>query len=265
MLENNPKLKPKTIKPIRANAGIREQYYKTLMKNIRNMREDTQSQVINFFKAKPPALIEPDQKKSYSKEMAALLIFLAIKWEKIFKELSGQVPKDITKSVMQYTDRSISQKLKMISVPHNFKFTAKQRDVFNALVEENVSLIKSIPQKYFDDVKGSVMRAFSFGHDETELAKDLYAKYKITQRRANIIARDQIAKANAAFVRVRQEEMGVKYAYWRYTWRSKTPRPDHVRADGRRYEIKKGCLISGDYIQPAQLTNCKCVSEWELP
>ena len=52
--------------------------------------------------------------------------------------------------------------------------------------------------------------------------------------------------------------MGVKYARWVYTYRSETPRESHVEADGRLFDISKGCLIDGEYILPGEKINCKC-------
>ena len=43
------------------------------------------------------------------------------------------------------------------------------------------------------------------------------------------------------------------------------PRPDHVAANGKRYKIAEGCLISGEHIQPGEDINCRCTSRPVLP
>lgn len=38
-----------------------------------------------------------------------------------------------------------------------------------------------------------------------------------------------------------------------------------VDADGRKFEIAKGCLIDGKRILPGEEINCRCVSKSVLP
>ena len=74
-------------------------------------------------------------------------------------------------------------------------------DVARALFEENVNLIKSIPQHYFTEVTGLVQRSASMGRDVEFLADELHKRYEITRRRAEFIARDQSNKATEAIKR----------------------------------------------------------------
>ena len=56
----------------------------------------------------------------------------------------------------------------------------------------------------------------------------------------------------------RAEELGITEAIWVHSSASKVPRKDHVKANGTRYKIAEGCLISGALLQPAELPNCHC-------
>ncbi|MFQ8888678.1 MAG: hypothetical protein ACLR7Z_10430 [Bilophila wadsworthia] len=49
-------------------------------------------------------------------------------------------------------------------------------DVARALFEENVNLIKSIPQHYFTEVTGLVQRSASMGRDVAFLTDELHKR-----------------------------------------------------------------------------------------
>ena len=76
-------------------------------------------------------------------------------------------------------------------------------DVARALFEENVNLIKSIPQHYFTEVTGLVQRSASMGRDVEFLTDELHKRYEITQRPAEFIARAQSNKVAEALKRDR--------------------------------------------------------------
>ena len=110
-----------------------------------------------------------------------------------------------------------------------------------------------------------MMRSYTQGRDLETMVKDLKALYPKASRRAVLIARDQSNKANSVVQRTRQMELGITEAIWMHSHAGKEPRPDHVAANGKRYKIAEGCLISGEYIQPGYEINCRCTSRPVLP
>jgi len=139
--------------------------------------------------------------------------------------------------------------------------------VMKASVEEQVKLISNIPQQYFTQVQGAVMRSVQTGRDLNQLSKDLQKRLKIEKKRAALIARDQNNKMTANFVRVRQQELGIKQAIWVHSLGGKVPRPSHKKNDGKPYDVEKGWYDpdEGEYIQPGMLINCRCVSRSIIP
>ena len=111
---------------------------------------------------------------------------------------------------------------------------------------------------------GVILNSKSYRDWET-MVKELKTLYPAASHRAELIARDQSNKANAVVNRTRQMELGITEAIWMHSHAGKTPRPDHVAADGKRYKIAEGCLISGKYIQPGEEINCRCASRPVLP
>ena len=71
------------------------------------------------------------------------------------------------------SDSAFRQALKEAGWSVEFKMTPAVRDAFNASLEENVGLIRSIPEKYLQQVEGTVMRSYSAGRDLATMVKEL--------------------------------------------------------------------------------------------
>jgi SPP1 gp7 family putative phage head morphogenesis protein len=93
------------------------------------------------------------------------------------------------------------------------------------------------------------------------MTTDLTESYGVTERRAAMIARDQTAKATNNLSRQRLMDYGVKKGKWMHTSAGKTYRDSHVQMDGELYDLEQGCYDDdyGDYVQPGELVNCRCV------
>lgn len=116
-------------------------------------------------------------------------------------------------------------------------------------ISKNTSLIKSVPSQYMAKVEQIVRNGVMAGTTSREIAKQVKEVAAVTDRRAMIIARDQIGKANAELTQYRQEDLGVKD----YTWRTaKDERvrgnpsgrypgavPSHYKREGKRYSWAK--------------------------
>jgi uncharacterized protein with gpF-like domain len=145
--------------------------------------------------------------------------------------------------------------------------TRGMQDAMNATIKENVALIKSIPQQYFLEVEGIVMRGFTKGRDLQLITEELQKRYGITSRRAANIARDQSNKLTATTEQARRVELGLFEAEWIHSGGGKEPRQSHVKAgkEKRRFDVCEGCLIDGEYILPGEKINCRCGSRVILP
>lgn len=143
-----------------------------------------------------------------------------------------------------------------------FKMTRAMNDVLQATVKENVSLIKSIPERYFAQVEGAVMRSVAAGRDLHSLSEALQKQHGVTKRRAHLISRDQNNKATADLARARYVELGIENARWLHSAGGKEPRPTHVRASRDRvvFNIREGWYDPHEkkHILPGQLINCRC-------
>lgn len=260
--------KPKTARAVHANRGIEARYRKALRAAIEEMAGSVEYWLTAQYRKSPPrmaALVEQAQDASPADAMHKAFRDLAARWIKRFDEFAPKLAELYSKSMFKASDSAFRQALKDAGWAVEFTMTPAMRDALNATIAENVGLIKSIPEKYLTEVEGIVMRSYSQGRDLATMVKELKARYPIADRRAELIARDQSNKANAVVNRARQMELGITEAIWMHSHAGKNPRPDHVAANGKRYKIAEGCLISGQYIQPGFAVNCRCTSRAILP
>lgn len=147
---------------------------------------------------------------------------------------------------------------------------------FREGVEENVNLIKTIPQKYFDKIGDAVEKRARGRMTRNALIKRIKEVGGITQRRAEMIADDQTAKVTEHMMLARCRNAGIKKVMWMHSSISMKPRDYHkMRWDGHTgkrngkpnglngyiFSIDNPPVIdkkTGERGFPAQLINCKC-------
>lgn len=212
----------------------------------------------------PPAMA---QDASLASMMRASMRKLARRWVRDFDELAAKLSTRFTDRTEKYTDAQMRSELKRVGFSVEFRQTDDMRDALTSVLAENVSLIKSIPQRYLTDVEGSVMRSVQAGRDLKGMQDDLLGKYDISKRRAAFIARDQNNKATAVLTKARRLSLGITQAEWVHSGGGIHPRESHVKAgkEKRRYDVAKGCEIDGDFIMPGELPNCRCTSRAIIP
>lgn len=253
------------LRPVHASAAIEAHYRARLLKLIDEMNESVTYWLRAAFRSNPPemnAALAMDELSSSA--LRAAMKKLVKRWLNRFEEASLKLADYFAKDVSQRSDRVLRKILKEGGFAVEFKMTKAQRDVLGASVNENVSLIKSIPQQYLTQVEGMVMRSVQRGRDLGPLAEELQKQFGVTRKRAALIARDQNNKVNAALNRARQVELGITEAIWVHTHGGKTPRPSHVKAgrDRQRYNIATGWWDPDEkkFILPGELINCRCIS-----
>ena len=108
-------------------------------------------------------------------------------------------------------------------------------DMLRAWEAQNLSLIRSIPERYVQDLKGTVIRAINEGQSATDLAATIKSTYDQPVKRADLIAQDQVGKLHSQLAQARQRAIGVKEYVWRGILDARE-RPEHRRREGKTYE-----------------------------
>jgi len=261
--------KPKTCRAVHANRGIEAAYRAALRKMIDEMSASAEYWLRAEYRKSPPrmaALVAEDAApNTASQRITYELAVMAKRWIERFNSHAPKLAQAYVTKMFTSSDVAFKAALKDAGWAVEFTMTPAVRDAFQASIAENVALIRSIPQQYFSQIEGVTMRAYSAGRDLESFVSDIKALYPAASHRAELIARDQSNKANAVVSRARQLELGITEAIWMHSRAGKTPRPDHVAADGKRYKIAEGCEISGRHIQPGTEINCRCTSRPILP
>jgi len=254
------------LKPIRANAGLRQRYQKQLLALI----DDMSASILYWLQAQyhesPPVAMDATP----SQEMLKRFNELRRRWIKRFDKAGPKIAKAYLKSQRQATDTAMRMALRDIGFTVKFQMTAPVADAFNASLSENIGLIKSIPEQYLTQVQGAFSRAYSQGKGLDVMVGDLMRIGGVTRRRAANIALDQSNKANAVIERARRLEMGIEEAEWRHSGAGKHPRVEHQKATGRVYKVRDGCPIKNEkgqleFINPGEKPFCRCISISVIP
>lgn len=250
----------RVLRPVHPSAAIEAAYRVKLRKLVEAMHKSILHWITAAYRANEPEIA---QDALPSAELRRAIRRLVRQWQRRFNGGAPKLAKWFAQAASKRSDIQLQRVLREAGFSVDFRMTAAQRDIIGATVAQNVALIKSIPQRYLEQVEGIVMRSVQRGGDLQQLTKDLQKQFRVTRRRAVFIARDQNIKAVSALNRARQIEVGITEAVWMHSHAGKTPRPKHVAADGRRYDVKKGLPIGdkGEWVFPGQEINCRCTSK----
>lgn len=282
----------KVLEPVRPNVGLQAAYRRRLTAALTEMDNSLRYWLEAAYKANPPEIAQDSLPGDGRKAGAGALFASAVgsnpttglqlaqdelsstalrdamrklsrRWLKRFDTMAGELAQYFATSVSARTDAQLRKILKDGGFSVEFKMSMAQRDVLNATIAENVSLIKSIPRQYLTQVEGIVSRSVQTGRDMKALSDDLQKAFGVTKRRAAIISRDQSNKATAMLTRARHLELGITENEWVHSHGGKVPRPTHAAAgrDRTRFDVAKGWYdpAVGEHVWPGTLINCRCL------
>lgn len=160
---------------------------------------------------------------------------------------------------------------RLIKSQYGIDPTKEQPDRWNALLKNwsrnNSLLIKDIPAKTSLQISEQVTEALRHGQSNKSLAKDIFRimseRTDVSDSRAELIARDQVAKLNGSFTRERQEDIGVNSYIWR-TVGDERVRDSHADVDGETFSWDQPPLET-DGNHPGEDIQCRCWAEPILP
>jgi SPP1 gp7 family putative phage head morphogenesis protein len=132
------------------------------------------------------------------------------------------------------------------------------RDLLSGWELENLALIRSLPDRLVDQLRGEMSRALTSGTSLRQLTQIVRERTGAAESRAELIARDQIGKLNGQLAQRRQTDIGVEQYVWR-TSQDERVRPTHRVRDGKTYRWDAGGIIPGSEIR------CRCVADPLFP
>ena len=142
----------------------------------------------------------------------------------------------------------------------------EMRDNIDAWAEENAALITNLSQGYISRVASIVNTGFSAGESWRSISQSIQNETAVSKRRANLIARDQVAKMNMQVTKQRAADLDIKQFIWRTmedqrvrgnpSGRYPKANPSHYARNGKTYNWKDGAGTRDTF--PGQAINCRC-------
>lgn len=137
-------------------------------------------------------------------------------------------------------------------------------NVFKNLIQQNVELIKSIPEKAAERVGILVQENMMHSERASEIAKRIMNTEHVTLSRAMLIARTETSKASLALTQARAQHVGSDGYIWR-TSGDMIVRDSHKRMNGVFVEWDDPPTLDNMTGHAGGFPNCRCWTDVVIP
>lgn len=260
------------------SVALEERYKRELDRLVKAMCAYTKQELIKLFKKEFAKEYFKEQNKmekvvyamddTISSQARILTNYLQNKFETLFNRKSKSIAESMLNGALKASAFSLGASLKELSGGISFKTSIIPEgltEVIKASIEENVSLIRSIPTRYFIDIQGSVMRSITTGEGIKELLPEIKKYEGVTLRRAKTIAYDQTRKAYNSINKQRMLDVGIKKFQWIHSGGGQKPRASHLKMNGKIFsfenldaEQQAMNVPDNDRGLPGHPINCRC-------
>lgn len=248
-----------TARGVEASRAIEASYLAAMKRIIRQLRNQVNSQLL-------PSLGQFEVE--YIKDSPSLIVYFS----GIVNQLDRQV------GDIEETAESIASKMATATEAFNRRNFVKSinqavginlSDIIKAegvqvqieaSIVENIDLIKTIPKQYHERIKKAISQGIDQGDNFFSIRKQILEIGESTDKRARLIARDQVAKLNAAVTETRQKKMGITNYFWR-TSRDERVRPTHKANADKNFAWSDPPSKTG---HPGEDIQCRCTAEPDL-
>ena len=223
----------KTSQPFTAPQAPAILYRNEMYKLVRAMIKDYKS-LLGIYKDKKDQVAMDAVGSWLTTDITKKLDTLGAKWAKRFEEFAQEHSKRFVNKMLKISNTQIKRILKDWFAEQRFtifgEIVPKEiRQVVNADIQYNVSLIKSIQSRYHDRVLGAVMRSITNNGSLKQLTLEIARYGGMEYREAKNIALDQTRKVYTSITLRNCQRLGIKKMKWLHSHARKEPRPLHIR------------------------------------
>jgi SPP1 gp7 family putative phage head morphogenesis protein len=263
--------------PLIVNASLQAKYVSALRQLTLQMTQETQKQVMKLFNGELADDYFTEQKEAaamdatISAQAKKLMNKLTAKFTQLFNSKASSIAERMLRGTLQTTSTSLHVSLKQLSGGLSLKTGVVPKgmeDVSKSIINENVQLIKSIPQEYFNDVSGSVFRSITTGAGVASLIPEIRKYNAMSERRVKLFALDQTRKAYNTIAKQKMQNIGIAQFEWMHSAGGQKPRKSHIAMDGMIFSWDKLPVINQEQVDkgyegpqrgiPGQAINCRC-------
>jgi len=236
------------------------QYNQTLQRIVNAIKKDIDERLIPAIEAAAPEYVAD----AWGMDIQGVIDTLLAKWtSRPFRRLAERLASRFVRTTLSTIDRQQKRSFGIDVL----QVSPEIRATMEAAAIQNANLIKSIPERYLNNVANSVLTNMRTGLLPREVAKQIENEYGVTQRRARFIARDQTAKVNGELTKQRQLDAGYLYFKW-LDGDDERVRASHRAIAEADVGYGKGVYRwddlptneRGERIQPGSDFNCRCSS-----
>lgn len=247
-----------TVQPLPAihgSLGAETAYLKALRAMLREMAAETRETIVPLAVAEIAAnrAMTKDTDRAWFERLVGLTVRLTMIAEQAVNRILGLEAKRHSETFMATAKRALGVDLSAV---------VRQEDLGDLLRDaalKNAQLIKGLADDVTKRVSLTVMNAVINGTPAKDLRKELIRQFGLSDRRAKLIARNEIASFNADMNRIRHVQAGVTT----YTWRTSADervRPLHRQLDGKVYKYGEPTGAE-DGLPPGKPINCRCIAQ----
>lgn len=156
-------------------------------------------------------------------------------------------------------EQQVRQIRAVLGVEPSFVVNQQISNVLNAWKQENRAFVTNMTEDAVQEIQNTVSRGVRMGTPTKDIKNELRDRFKITDNRAQRIARTEISQLHAQATKQRQTELGIETYIWR-TARDKRVRDKHEDREGDRF--KWGDPPPDGH--PGEPVNCRCTAQSDV-
>lgn len=259
-------MKPKTLRPTKINPQLE----RVLQKVLRSVSRDTYQIIINTLFGKRGSKLNWN---ITADELANLFQTIGSTVNVVIPSYSPRL-----KSIFEAMEKNNRTKLSSalidrvgVDLSAIIKKAPIQKQI-QLVVDQNLSLIKSLTEKQVEAVKNLVYQDIRTGtFDNTKIRDFIMDEFGKSKRHADFIASDQTHKFNASLSQIRLKQLGIEEYLWRNAGDRRVrgnpsglypnSKYNHWSREGVRYRYDKPPPDGN----PGQPIRCRCYAEPILP
>jgi SPP1 gp7 family putative phage head morphogenesis protein len=228
--------------------------------------------VADYRKELKEAIDHPEVERFFALDAATDELFKRVlnrlrrKWNDVFKGAAAKLSTDFVDKVDQTSKTSSWFSMSAMGIEEpRVRYTDSVRQTIDASKDFNFTLITNISEEVHEKVYSAVMLSLTSPDPEQQgvsgITNALREIGKFSEKRIELIARDQNAKLYSSLNIQRLQDNDVEHFRWMHSSAGKVPRQTHLDRDGEVYRVDDPRLWEGpkaDQGPPGWAINCRC-------